>query len=141
MYDRSRGGACPLSCIRYTLNIQICSKYLLHNSFYSRRIYPGLLVTKINQSWELQNGISFIPIGKLIWRLITRGEQALFNLEITKKRRSSIKPGIHYSKVSSSGLTNASFLNATKAISKPCLTLRFQRTYSPKSQPDLTALL
>jgi len=43
-----------------------------------------------------------IPIGYLIWRLITRGEQALFNLEIKKKRRSSINPDIQHSKVPSS---------------------------------------
>ena len=34
--------------------------------------------------------------------------------------------------------TGSSFLNATKAISYPGLTLRFQRTNSPKSQPGLT---
>ena len=49
-----------------------------------------------HQSWELQNRIS------LIWRLITRGEQALFNLEIKKKSGSSINPKIHHSKVPSS---------------------------------------
>ena len=34
---------------------------------------------------------------RLIWRLITRGEQPLFNLEIKKKRRSSINLDIHHS--------------------------------------------
>jgi len=43
-----------------------------------------------------------MPIGLLIWRLITRAEQALFNLEIKKKRRSSIDLDIHHSKVFSS---------------------------------------
>ena len=37
-----------------------------------------------------------------MWRLITKGEQALFNLKIKKKRDSSINPDIHHSKVSSS---------------------------------------
>ena len=36
--------------------------------------------------WDSLN----IMIGNLIWRLITRGEQTLFKLEIKKKRRSSI---------------------------------------------------
>ena len=48
--------------------------------------------------------ISLIPIGQLIWRLITRGEQALFNLEIKKKSGLSINPDIHHSKVPSSEL-------------------------------------
>ena len=47
-------------------------------------------------------GISWITIAYLIWRLITRGEQALFNLEIKKKSGSSINPDIHHSKVPSS---------------------------------------
>ena len=37
-----------------------------------------------------------------MWRLITRGEQAIFNLEIKKKSGSSLNPDIHYSKVPSS---------------------------------------
>ena len=45
------------------------------------------------------NGLFLIPSGRLIWRLITRGEQALFNLEIKKKSGLSINPDIHYSKV------------------------------------------
>jgi len=53
-------------------------------------------------SWELWNGICLIPIGSLIWSLITRGELALFNLEIKKKSGSSIDLDIHYSKVYSS---------------------------------------
>ena len=40
-----------------------------------------------------------IPIGKLIWRLLTRGEQELFNLDIKKKRRSIIDLDIHHSNV------------------------------------------
>ena len=40
----------------------------------------------------------------MIWRLITRREQALFNLEIKKKRRSSIDLDIHHFKVFSSVL-------------------------------------
>ena len=36
-------------------------------------------------------------------RLKTRGEQALFNLEIKKKSGSSINPNIHHTKVPSSG--------------------------------------
>ena len=35
-----------------------------------------------------------------------RGEQAIFNLEIKKKRGLSINPDIHHSKVSSSGTCN-----------------------------------
>ena len=54
------------------------------------------------QSWELLNEISLIPIGSLIWRLIARGELALFNLEIKKKRRSNTDLNIHHSKVFSS---------------------------------------
>ena len=45
------------------------------------------------------NGISLIPIGYLIWRFIKRGECALFNSEIKKKRRSSIDLDIQLSKV------------------------------------------
>ena len=45
------------------------------------------------------NGISLIPIGQLILRLTTREEQALFNLEIKKKMRSSINLDIHHSYV------------------------------------------
>ena len=48
------------------------------------------------------NGISLIPIGLLIWRLKTRGQQALFNLEIKKKSGSSLNLDIHHSKVPSS---------------------------------------
>ena len=40
----------------------------------------------------------------LIWRLITRGEQALLNLKIKKKSGSSINPDIHHSKYPSSVL-------------------------------------
>ena len=40
---------------------------------------------------------------RLIWRLITRGEQILFNLEIKKKSGSSFNPDIHHSKVPSFG--------------------------------------
>ena len=73
---------------------------------------PFFLISRLNnacfpllinlQSWKLKNGLSLIPIAKLIWRLKTRGEQALFNLEIKKKSVSSINPDIHHSKVSSS---------------------------------------
>jgi len=52
---------------------------------------------------NFRHGMSLIPIGQLIWRLITRGEQALFNLEIKKKSGSSLNPDIHHSKVPSSG--------------------------------------
>ena len=48
--------------------------------------------------------ISLIPIGYLIWRSITRGEQAIFNLEIKKKSGSSLNPDIHNSKVPSSDI-------------------------------------
>ena len=52
------------------------------------------------------NGISLIPISQLIWRLITRREQALFNLEIKKKSGLSINPDVQKSKVpSSDGIT------------------------------------
>ena len=61
-------------------------------------------MNKINLSWKLKNGISLIPICKLIWRLLTRGEQVIFNLEINKKRRSSSDLDIHHSKVFSSEL-------------------------------------
>ena len=46
------------------------------------------------------NGISLIVIGKLI----TRGEQAVFNLEIKKKSESSNDLDIHHSKVFGSDL-------------------------------------
>ena len=39
-----------------------------------------------------------------LWRLKTRGEQAIFYLEIKKKSGSSINPDIHHSKVPSSEL-------------------------------------
>ena len=42
-------------------------------------------------------------IGLLIWRLITRVDQALFFLKIKKKRKSSIILDINHSKVPSSG--------------------------------------
>ena len=48
---------------------------------------------------NLKNAISLVPIGHLIWRLITRGEQALCNLEIKKNSGSSINPDLHHSKV------------------------------------------
>ena len=38
----------------------------------------------------------------VILRLITKGEQALFNLEIKKKSETSINPDINHSKVPSS---------------------------------------
>ena len=50
--------------------------------------------------------ISLIPVGLLILRLIIKGKQALFNLEIKKKSGSSINPNIHHSKVPSSGLNS-----------------------------------
>jgi len=34
-------------------------------------------------------------VDSVLFEFITRGEQALFNLEIKKKRRSSIEPEIH----------------------------------------------
>ena len=39
-----------------------------------------------------------------------RGEQAIFNLEIKKKRGSSISPDIHHSKVPSSGCLQVKWL-------------------------------
>ena len=51
--------------------------------------------------------MSLIPISKLIFRLITRGEQALFNLEIKKNSETRINPDIHHSKVPSSVQTFA----------------------------------
>ena len=47
---------------------------------------------------------TYLNPDRLIWRLITRGEQALFNLEIKKKTGSIINPDIHHSKVFTSGL-------------------------------------
>ena len=47
---------------------------------------------------------------KLIRRLITRGEQAFFNLEIKKKSRPSINHDIHHSKVLSSDIFKSSQL-------------------------------
>ena len=41
---------------------------------------------------------------RLIWRLITRGEQAFYNFKIKKKMGSSINPDIHDPKVPNSGL-------------------------------------
>ena len=46
--------------------------------------------------------MSLISIGISIWRLIRRGEQAIFNLKIKKKSESSINPDIHHSKIPSS---------------------------------------
>jgi len=47
--------------------------------------------------------MSLISIGISIWRLIRRGEQAIFNLKIKKKSESSINPDIRHSKVPSFG--------------------------------------
>jgi len=44
------------------------------------------------QIWKLWNTISFITIGWLIWRLITKREQASFNLEIKKKVDQALIP-------------------------------------------------
>jgi len=50
---------------------------------------------------SLNSGTSF---------LLTRGEQALFNLEIKKKSRSSINSGIYYSRVPSSEFLSSFYL-------------------------------
>ena len=46
--------------------------------------------------WDILN-----PDRLIIWRLITRGEQALFNLEIKKKSGFILNPDIHLLKVPS----------------------------------------
>ena len=56
--------------------------------------------------WDILN-----PKRLLIWRLITRAEQALYKLEIKKKRRSSINPDIHHSKVPSSANLKIVFIH------------------------------
>ena len=56
------------------------------------------LISRLINRSGLRISHSKVPI----WRLITRGEQALFNLEIRKKRRSSIDLNISHSKVFSS---------------------------------------
>ena len=59
---------------------------------------PGIRQELKTLEWDILN-----PDRLIIWRLITRGEQALFNLEIKKKSGSNINPEIHHSKVPSSG--------------------------------------
>jgi len=56
-------------------------------------------------------------VGIVNKRFITRGEQALFNLEIKKKSGPSINPDIHHSKVPSSRLNIEPYspFKATKA--------------------------
>ena len=72
--------------------------------------------------------ISLIPVGLLILRLIIKGKQALFNLEIKKKSGSSINPNIHHSKVPSSGL-NSQASNSMVLTKKQVLRHSFSRIH------------
>ena len=64
--------------------------------------------------WDILNPDRLINL-----EIKTRGEQALFNLEIKKKSGSSINPEIHQSKVPSSDrLSNLRLLDSNKQTNK-----------------------
>ena len=92
-----------ICCLR---NLYVSCETFVHIDLCKCTHYSGFTWLPLGewyeQSWKLLNGISLIPISKLIWKLITRGEQLLFNLEIKKKSGSSINPDIQKSKVPSS---------------------------------------
>ena len=66
-------------------------------------IIQGLATRDILFSVQSLGELCDLGIPGVIWRLITRGENARFNLEIKKKSGLSINPDIHHSKVPSSG--------------------------------------
>ena len=72
-----------------------------------RVIYNITIEFKCTRAENFRVDQALIPI----WRLIKRGEQALFNLKIKKKSGSSINPDIHHSKFPSSGSSELYFLN------------------------------
>ena len=83
-----------------------CSLLRMKNGLFVSTVQVGKLLTLIDlwkqQQQQQQQQQQHQSRSVISGRLITRGEQALFNLEIKKKRRSSIDLDIHQSKVFSS---------------------------------------
>ncbi len=93
----------PPTLIALLLSLLILQQFLYHQT------NPGMFW--LFRAENLRKGLDLILVCYLIWRLITRGEQAIFNLRIKKKRRSSIDLDIHHSKVFSSESWSLIFLH------------------------------
>ena len=117
-----------IHCTNFTIDGPQSLILEIHTGFRPLQISLLLIGCKSFQSWKLKIMISLIPVGLLILRLIIKGKQALFNLEIKKKSGSSINPNIHHSKVPSSGL-NSQASNSMVLTKKQVLRHSFSRIH------------